>query len=160
MGANFTKTASTWAARSISSLERLSIGFDRQTGIHPGATAHGGRSDEKDVQMVVVMLKKAKILEVIEKRAHRMFPKFTPDPLHKLNREHMVKWIKRKAREYMRSDTASVNDSDAEDNGELTQVTTDPYYSIGLDDLDSTVPPDFRPDEDDPYVFVGDTPDF
>ena len=40
-----------------------------------------------------------------------------------------------------------------------TQVTTDPY-SIGLDDLDTTVPPNFKPGEDDPYVFLGDTPDF
>ena len=45
-----------------------------------------------------------------EKWSHRRFPKFTPDPLHKLNRVQMAKWIKRKAGEYMRSDTASVND--------------------------------------------------
>ena len=146
MGANFTKTASTWAARSVSSLERLSTGFDKQAGIHPEATARGRRSD-KDVKIVVDVLKKAKVLEVTEKRSHRMFPKFTPDPLHKLNREQMAKWIKRKAREYMRSDTASVNDSDTEDNGQPTQVTTDPY-SFGLDDDWS--------DEDDPCEFLGD----
>ena len=154
MGANFTKTASTWAARSI-----LSLSLSLETGIHPEATAHGIKSDEKDIKVVVDVVKKDKILKMIEKRAHRMFPKFTPDPLHKLNREHMVKWIKRKAREYMRSDTASVNDSDTEDNGDPTQVTTDPY-SIGLDDLDTTVPPNFKPGEDDPYVFLGDTSEF
>ena len=159
MGANFTKTASTWAARSVSSLERLSTGFDKQAGIHPEATAHGRRSDEKDVKIVVDVLKKAKVLEVIEKRSHRMFPKFNPDPLHKLKREQMVKWIKRKAREYMRSDTASVSDSDIEDNEEPTQETMDPY-SFGLDDLESAVPPDFGTDEDDPYSLLGDLPDF
>lgn len=129
MGANFTKTASTWAARSVSSLERLSTGFDKQAGIHPEATAHGRRSDE-DIKIVVGVLKKAKVLEVTEKRSHRMFPKFTPDPLHKLNREQMAKWIKRKAREYM-SDTASVNDSDTEDNGQPTQVTTPIFLWTG-----------------------------
>ena len=84
MGANFTKSASTWAARSVSSLEKLSTGFDRQTGIHPEATAHSRRSDGKDVKIVVDVLRKAKVLVVIENRAHRMFPKFSTDPLHKL----------------------------------------------------------------------------
>ena len=42
--------ASTWAARSVSPLERLSTGFDKQAGIHPEATTHGERSDEKDVK--------------------------------------------------------------------------------------------------------------
>ncbi len=47
MGANFSKAASTWAARA---LETLSVSFDKQTGIHPLATAHSKRSDEKDVK--------------------------------------------------------------------------------------------------------------
>ena len=34
MGANFTEFASTRAARAVSSLERLALGFERQTGIH------------------------------------------------------------------------------------------------------------------------------
>ena len=64
-------------------LERLSTGFDKQAGIHPEASAHGRRSDEKDVKIVVDVLKKAKVLDVTERRAHGMFPKFTPDPVHK-----------------------------------------------------------------------------
>ena len=156
MGANFTKTASTWAARSVSSLERLSAGFNKETGIHPEATAHRRRLDEKDVKIVVDVVKKAKVFEVIENRAHRMFPKFTPDPLHKLNREQMAKWIKKKAKEYMRSDTASVNDSETEDNGEPTQVTTDPYVY----DLESEIPTNFGTDDDDTYAFLDDITDF
>ena len=57
------------------------------------------------------------------------------------------------------SDTASVSDSDTEDNGEPTQERTDPY-SFGLDDLESPFSPDFGTDEDDPYSFWGDIPDF
>ena len=72
-----------------------------------------------------------------------MFPKFIPDPLHKLNRKQVAKWIKRKAKEYMRSDTASVHDSDPEDEGEPTQLMTD----LGLNDDWS--------DEDDPCVLLG-----
>ena len=85
-GANFTKKASTWAARSVSSLERLSTGFDKQAGIHPEATTHGRRSDEK---IVVDVLKKAKVLDVIEKRSHRMFPKFSQHGGH-LGKMHYV----------------------------------------------------------------------
>ena len=66
-------------------LIRLSTGFDKQ------ATAHGKRSREKDIKIVVDVVKKAKVLEVTEKRSHRMLPKFTPDPLHKLNRELMAR---------------------------------------------------------------------
>ena len=53
MGANFTEVASTRAARAVSSLERLALAFDKHTGIHPEATAHSAREDEKDVKMVV-----------------------------------------------------------------------------------------------------------
>ena len=48
-------------------------------------------TDEKDVKIVVDVLRKAKVFEVIEELSHRMFPKFTQDQLHKLNREQMVK---------------------------------------------------------------------
>ena len=64
-GANFTKFASTHAARAVSSLERLSLGFERQTGIHQGETAHSRRSDAKDVQIVAEVVLKGRILEVI-----------------------------------------------------------------------------------------------
>ena len=133
MGANFSKAASTWAARSVSSLETLSISFDKQTGIHPVATAHSKRSDEKDVKTVVDVLQKADILKVTVNRCHRMFPKFSPDPLHKLNRQKMTTWIKRKAREYRytMSETAMRNDSDTED--------ADVYStSYGLDNIPDT----------------------
>ena len=57
----------------------------------------------------------------------------------------MIQWIKRKAREYTRSETATVYHSDTEDNLESSQVDTDPYAE-GLDnlpDLESAIPPDF-----------------
>ncbi len=128
MGANFTKTASTWAARSVSSLHRISMAFDKQTNIHREATAHSTRSDEKDVKTVVAVLQKAEVLSVIVNRSHRMFPKFSPDPLHQLNREKMSTWIKRKAKEYTRSETAMRIDSDTEDE--------DVYgATYGLDDI-------------------------
>ena len=68
MGANFTEFASTRAARAVSSLERLALGFERHTGIHPEATAHSRRSDVKDVQIVAEVVLQAKILKVIDER--------------------------------------------------------------------------------------------
>ena len=122
MGPNFTKEACTWAARSVSSLQRVSKVFDKQTFIHSETVAHSKRSDDKDVKMVAQVLLKSRVVEVVENRAHRMFPTFSPDPLHKLDRDKMKKWIKRKAKEYMKSDTATVTDSDTEDNGQIMQL--------------------------------------
>ncbi len=51
MGSNFTQEASTKAARAVSSLARMAKRFDDQTGIHPQATAHTHKSDDKDVNV-------------------------------------------------------------------------------------------------------------
>ena len=96
MGANFTESASTHAARAVSSLERLALGFERQTGIHPEATAHSRKSDAKDVHIVVEVVLKARILEVIHKRCHSKFPDFSPNPLDRIDRDKMMKWIEKK----------------------------------------------------------------
>ena len=93
MGANFTEFASTCAARAVSSLERLALGFERQTGIHPEATAHSRRSDVKDVQIVAEVVLQARILEVIDERYHSKFPNFSSNPLNRLDREKMIIWI-------------------------------------------------------------------
>ena len=60
----------------MSSLERLALGFEIQTGIHPEATDHSAsrKSDAKDVQIVVEVVLKARILEVIDKRCESKFP--------------------------------------------------------------------------------------
>eukprot|EP00731_Ephydatia_muelleri_P007417 Em0003g1665a len=59
---------------------RLALGFERQTGIHPEATDHSRKSDAKDVQIVVEVVLKARILEVIDKRCQSKFPNFSPNP--------------------------------------------------------------------------------
>ena len=71
----------------MSSLERLALTFDKHTGIHPEATAHSTREDEKDVKMVVDVVLKARVLEEIQNRYHSKFPKFSRNPLHTLNRK-------------------------------------------------------------------------
>ena len=115
MGANFTKEALTWAARSVSSLEKATRLFDKETSLHPEAVAHSTRSNDKDVLIVVKVLLKSRVLEIIEDREHRMFPNFPIDPLDKLDRVKMETWIKRKAKEYMKSNAI---DSDMEVNSQ------------------------------------------
>ena len=127
MGANFTEEASTRAARSISTLERLAIQYERQTGIHPQTTAHSRRSDEKDVFTIVKAVQKARVLDVVSKRSHSKFHAFSANPLRKLDREKMIKWIKKKAKDYIKRgnvmnaqdcDDDCDNDNDEEDNEE------------------------------------------
>ena len=114
MGANFTESASFRAARAVSSLDKIAFSFDKQTGIHPEATAHSRRADKKDVKVVVDVLLKAKVLEVIEERCHSKFPDIAANPLHKLNRDRMFEWIKKKAKDYTKWND-SRPDSDCED---------------------------------------------
>ena len=80
-------SASTRAARAVSSFERLALGFVRQTGIHPEATDHSRKSDAKDVQIVVEVVLKARILEVIDKRCQSKFANFSPNPLDRIERD-------------------------------------------------------------------------
>lgn len=128
MGANFTEVASTRAARAVSSLERLALAFDKHTGIHPEATAHTTREDEKDVKMVVDVVLKARVLDEIQNRYHSKFPKFSQNPLHTWNRKKMIEWIQAKAKQHSNiSDTHPNPDSEDENDEEidLTHVDVD-----------------------------------
>ena len=116
MGANFTEFASTPAARAVSSLERLALGFERQTGIHPEATAHSRRSGVKDVRIVAEVVLKARILEVIDERYHSKFPNFSSNPLNRFDRDKMIIWIQKKAKQHSKiSDTQSNNSAGSDE---------------------------------------------
>ena len=116
MGANFTEISSTRAARSVSSLEKMAKIFDNQTTIHPEATAHSRKSDHNDVIIVVDIIMKSQLLECTDrKRSHSSFSKFSADPLHKLNREAMKKWITKKAKDHLKFIISDDSDSDSEE---------------------------------------------
>ena len=126
MEANFTEVASTHAARAVSSLERLALAFDKHTGIHPEATAHSTREDEKDVKMVVDVVLKARVLEEIQNRYHSKFPKFSRNPLHTLNRNKMIEWIQAKAKQHSNiPDTHPNSDSEDENDEENDSIHVD-----------------------------------
>ena len=51
------------------------------------------------MQIVVEVVLKARILEVIDKRCHSIFPNFSPNPLDTIVRDKMMKWIEKKAKQ-------------------------------------------------------------
>lgn len=85
------------------------------------------------------MLQKATVLEVVP-RSHGQFRKISPDPLHKLKRNTMHTWIKKKAREFSRRDRTTMNNSDTEDDIDNTLQPaweySDPYaMSTCMDEI-------------------------
>ncbi len=101
MGANFTETASTRAARSVTTISHLVESFDSQLGIHPESSAHSRKSDEKDIKSIVTALQNQKILEVqTEPRCHSGFKTITPNPLNSLNCTKLDEWIVSKLKHF------------------------------------------------------------
>ncbi|KAL5471207.1 hypothetical protein EMCRGX_G029297 [Ephydatia muelleri] len=108
--------------------ERLALGFERQTGIHPEATAHSRKSDAKDMQIVVEVVLKARILEVIDKRCQSKFPNFSPNPLDRIDKDKMMKWIEKKAiqQSNIQSYTTDSDTEDEEDSERDINVVDEP----------------------------------
>ncbi len=100
MGANFTPESSTRAARSVTTLEKLSKKFDDETGIHPELSAHSRKSDENDVKRVVEVLQQVKPHTIQEGRCYRKFPQMSGNPLKALDREKLHLWIKEKIKQH------------------------------------------------------------
>ena len=115
MGANFTEEASTRAARSVSSLERIAKIFDNETDIHKEASAHSRKSDEKDVKSVVKILQQSKVLSIYSGRCHVNFPTCPSNPLSKLNWDKLYVWIKEKAYNYSKFTFTTVTEHDSEE---------------------------------------------
>ncbi len=94
MGANFTETASTRAARSVRTISHLVESFDSQLGIHPESSAHLRKSDKKYIKSIVTAHQNQNILVVqTEPRCHSGFKRITPNPLNSLNYTKLEEWI-------------------------------------------------------------------
>ena len=98
MGANMSEAAITRAARSVTILQELSTRFDNATGVPVTRSAHSTMDDTKDVNSVVTVLMKKKILETRKGRSHSTFKKFSPNPSPSLNQEKVLGWISNKDR--------------------------------------------------------------
>ena len=129
MGANFTEQASKRIARSISTLDKIVTNFDKQTNLHPETSAHSTKSDNHDVNQAVSVVLKCKLLDIVPGRKHSSFKTISINPLKKLDKETMDKWMKQKVMEAMKykrltggqdcesSDVDDSWDSDSGDDG-------------------------------------------
>ena len=127
MGANFTEQASTCMAQSITTLDKIVTNFDKQTNLCPETSAHCTKSGDHDVKQVVSVVLNRRLLDIIPGRKHSSFKTISANPLSKLDKGAMDKWIKGKVMEAMKykrlaggedSETSDVEDScdsDSED---------------------------------------------
>ena len=89
---------------------------------------------QKNVQIVVEVVLKARILEVIDDRCHSKFPNFSSNPLHRFDRDKVIIWIKKKAKQHSKiSDTQSINSEDSVDEDEDEEDS-----AIVMDEINET----------------------
>lgn len=104
MGSNISEheAALQRSVRSISTLDALCHKFDEESDVPHRTTAHSTRSDLTDVNKVIDILLKHKILEPICDRTHKSFPDIHFNPLHKWDSEATKKWIEEKKAQYLK----------------------------------------------------------
>ena len=117
MGANMTDKSITRAARSVSTLQRI---YDLQSDVPTPTSKHSTKDDQHDVHTVSSVLTTNKILDIIPKRSHFHFPKFTANPLPHLDNKKITTWIGKKKKEMLSYTIASgegdLSDMSASDN--------------------------------------------
>lgn len=125
MGPNLTDKAMKRAAQSVTALHEFARAFDEQTHVPPPTTAHSTRSDEDDVEQVVSVLLRNKILEKKSGRTRSLFNKLNANPLSDLDRKKMYEWIERKKQEMIKLKCAvgegDLSDSDATDDSDANE---------------------------------------
>ena len=120
MGANMTDKSITRAARSVSTLQRIREEYDLQSDVPTPTSKHSTKDDQHDVHTVSSVLTTNKILDIIPKRSHFHFPKFTANPLPHLDNKKITTWIGKKKKEMLSYTIASgegdLSDMSASDN--------------------------------------------
>lgn len=102
MGPNLTETALQRAARSVTALNAISENFDAQSGVPHRTSAHSTKPDIKDVEKVMAVVRKHKLLTRLDHREHRSFPGFALNPLAKWDIQKTRTWIEDKRREHLK----------------------------------------------------------
>ena len=124
MGANFSQNALTNIARSVTYMSSVTNIFDQQCGIIQDSVAHTTKDDVSDVKRVVNVVKSEKLWKIHKGRAHRNFKTISSDPLTKLDKSKLDKWIHKKLTEYKKYN--QLNEGNVSDNeGDATDCQTD-----------------------------------
>ena len=136
MGANASEAAITRAARSVTA----SSTFHKETGVPVTRSAHSTLDDTKDINSVVSVIIKKKILDTQRGRMHSSFKKFSPNPLHNLDQDKLLQWITTKQKQMIKykyavgegtqsdseaSDVDSNNVSDNDEEGSYYNIETE-----------------------------------
>ena len=120
MGANFSQSALTNIARSVTYMSSVTNTLDQQCGITPESVAHTTKDDASDVR-VVDMVKSEKLWNIHKGRTHRSFKTISSDPLI---RRKLDTWMHKRLTEckkYNQLKEGDVSDMD----GEATDCDTD-----------------------------------
>ena len=72
---------STHIAQLIATLDNIVTNFDKQNHLHPDASAHSTKSDNHDVNQVVSVVLKHKLLDIVPGRKHSSFKMISINPL-------------------------------------------------------------------------------
>lgn len=131
MGSNVTESALQRAARCVTTLHQVCRNFDVQSGVACRTTAHSTKSDSADVNKVVSIVLKNKLLVNMSAREHRSFPGLVSNPLHKWDVKKTLQWVKEKKREHLKhlgKCRAEVTESEIE-------ITDLEFLNIDIDDF-------------------------
>lgn len=101
MGANFTKESIQRAARSVSTLSKITATYDSEAGVPVQAVAHAVLDDESEVCRVVDVLVANKSLTVTKGRELSQFKNFDRNPLHGIDWKKLTSWIDNKKRDML-----------------------------------------------------------
>lgn len=142
MGANLTEKALQRAARSVSTLEKIRSAFDEQTGVTEPTRAHAQRSDLEDVNKVVAVLLKNRILEPVKGRKLSQFKNFKSNPLAGLNWKQLHAWIDRKKIQLLSLKRALGGDLSPEDATDLNAVEEGDLSCEDATDIDNSTDDD------------------
>ena len=105
MGANLTEHAVRQAGQSVSMIGDIVANFDNCSGVPSVSSSHSTRSDEVDVCKVVGIVRGNKLLIPTPGRCHLAFPGMSPNPLARLNKDDILKWIVEKQWERIKCGT-------------------------------------------------------
>ena len=96
MELNFTQQSSTRVARCITSFQSIAEKFDTECSIPRESSTHTTKSDISDVEKVVHIVLREKLIQEITTREHSSHPRIPLNPLANLDTVKMDKWINEK----------------------------------------------------------------
>ena len=123
MGSNLTEASLQRAVRCVSPLNLINSNFDKESDVPVITSAHSTRSDLIDINKVVAVVLKRKLLSQVPEREHHSFRGMPLNPLHNYwDRKKTKTWVKAKIAQYAKFKgtlTEEGNESESDEFDEL-----------------------------------------